>query len=134
MFRRKAHVNLRGISKARVFLYEELTRPALCFLVMSLLINEELPRPVFLFYEELAGPAFSYYEVFTTNCAYVELTSLAFFNFLGYVVSSSLVYEKIARIMFKSLKPQTPSSLFLFHIFQTPNPIFLIFYFIYSKA
>ena len=40
---------------------------------------------------------------------------------LGFVVSSSLVYEEIAMIMFKSLKS------------ETSNPIFLIFYFIYSK-
>ena len=50
----------------------------------------------------------------------MELTSPASL-FLGFVASSSLVYEEIARIMFKSLKS------------ETLNPIFLIFYFIYSK-
>ena len=64
------------------------------FLVTSSLINEELARP-----------AFSYYEVFTTNYAYVELTMII----LGFVVRSSLAYEEIAMIMFKSLKSETPN-------------------------
>ena len=52
MFPRNVLVDLQGISEARIFIYEELARPA-----------------------------FSYYDVFTMNFAYVELTSLAFFIF-----------------------------------------------------
>ena len=52
LFPRNVLINLRRNRKSRVFIYEEIQRPV-----------------------------FSYYEVFTTNSAYVELTSPAFFIF-----------------------------------------------------